>query len=473
MGSVFRHSFHSPEARWRGSIQIAHSVHPQGRTPGAGNTVTLYDTDGTTVLGTTTASASGSWAITTSTLGLGVHALKAIATDAAGDTPATSSALSLTIAAPLVVAFASARLATSQANPILSGTAAPGSTVTLTLDGVALGSTLSNSATGQWAFQLGSAPAAGSHVVTAQAANSLGTSATATASLLQYAAASSASSPSAIGGTVPAGVINATTTSYYGVTPQFSSGTSAVAYADGTLSVGTGTDQAFIARLYIGVLGRSGSALELSGWNALLAAGQTQQQIAQSFLSSGEAAPLAAQSNTQFVATLYQTLLGRSPSASESNGLVSQLGNGTSRALVLASIAGSAESQQALSGATQALWVPTANGTLVDATYQTAFGRLPDMPAPWITALNAGLSVTAFEQSFASQAEYVTLHGSQGAADLVTSLYQNGLGRAPSAAELANNVTALNGGSLSAAGLLQVVATSNEAATYVTSKLLV
>jgi hypothetical protein len=35
--SVLRHGFHSPEAQQRGSIQIAHSVHPQGRTPRWGN----------------------------------------------------------------------------------------------------------------------------------------------------------------------------------------------------------------------------------------------------------------------------------------------------------------------------------------------------------------------------------------------------------------------------------------------------
>jgi hypothetical protein len=31
--SVLRHDFHSPEAQQRGSIQIVHSVHPEGRTP--------------------------------------------------------------------------------------------------------------------------------------------------------------------------------------------------------------------------------------------------------------------------------------------------------------------------------------------------------------------------------------------------------------------------------------------------------
>ena len=33
VGSVFGHGFHPPEARQRGSIEIAQSVYPQGRTP--------------------------------------------------------------------------------------------------------------------------------------------------------------------------------------------------------------------------------------------------------------------------------------------------------------------------------------------------------------------------------------------------------------------------------------------------------
>jgi Ca2+-binding RTX toxin-like protein len=56
----------------------------------SGSTVTLYDTDGTTVLGTGTAT-GGSWSIISLTLGEGAHTLTATATDAAGNLSATSS----------------------------------------------------------------------------------------------------------------------------------------------------------------------------------------------------------------------------------------------------------------------------------------------------------------------------------------------------------------------------------------------
>jgi uncharacterized delta-60 repeat protein/uncharacterized repeat protein (TIGR02059 family) len=66
-------------------------------TAAANSSVTLYDTDGTTVLGTANANGAGAWSITSSTLTSGAHTLTAKATDAAGNTSAASSGLSITI----------------------------------------------------------------------------------------------------------------------------------------------------------------------------------------------------------------------------------------------------------------------------------------------------------------------------------------------------------------------------------------
>ena len=63
----------------------------------AGATVTLYDTNGTTVLGTATADGSGNWSITSSTLGDGGHTLTAKQTDMAGNVSAASAGLVVTI----------------------------------------------------------------------------------------------------------------------------------------------------------------------------------------------------------------------------------------------------------------------------------------------------------------------------------------------------------------------------------------
>jgi hypothetical protein len=42
VGPVLRHGFHPPEAQQEGSIQIAQTVHPQGRTPESGNFCMLF-----------------------------------------------------------------------------------------------------------------------------------------------------------------------------------------------------------------------------------------------------------------------------------------------------------------------------------------------------------------------------------------------------------------------------------------------
>lgn len=73
----------------------------------AGATVTLYDTDGMTVLGTATANGAGNWSITASALGAGAHTLTAKVTDAAGNTSPASTGLVVTIdtAAPTAIAL--------------------------------------------------------------------------------------------------------------------------------------------------------------------------------------------------------------------------------------------------------------------------------------------------------------------------------------------------------------------------------
>ena len=58
----------------------------------AGATVTLFDTNGTTVLGTAVADASGNWTITSSPLSDGDHTLTVKQTDIAGNTSVASAA---------------------------------------------------------------------------------------------------------------------------------------------------------------------------------------------------------------------------------------------------------------------------------------------------------------------------------------------------------------------------------------------
>ncbi|MCX7587470.1 Ig-like domain-containing protein [Phenylobacterium sp. 58.2.17] len=61
--------------------------------------VSLFDTDGTTVLGTATADGSGNWSITSSTLAAGQHTISAAITDLAGNTSPAGAGLQITIEA--------------------------------------------------------------------------------------------------------------------------------------------------------------------------------------------------------------------------------------------------------------------------------------------------------------------------------------------------------------------------------------
>lgn len=127
----------------------------------AGSNVTLYDTDGTTVLGTTVAT-GGAWSITSSTLGNGTHTITAKATDAAGNASAASAALNVTVdtVAPTTVntgfAFSddsgtsATDFITNSAAQVISGTLsanlAAGEGVQVSLDGGATWSAASSAA---------------------------------------------------------------------------------------------------------------------------------------------------------------------------------------------------------------------------------------------------------------------------------------------------------------------------------------
>jgi hypothetical protein len=82
----------------------------------SGSTVTLYDTDGTTALGSVTA-AGGAWSITVSALSAGSHTLTAKAADAAGNVSSASSGLAVDIdtAAPTGLGLSTTTIATASA----------------------------------------------------------------------------------------------------------------------------------------------------------------------------------------------------------------------------------------------------------------------------------------------------------------------------------------------------------------------
>ncbi|WP_449235455.1 Ig-like domain-containing protein [Azospirillum doebereinerae] len=159
-----------------------------------GATVKLYDTDGTTLLGTATADGSGNWSITATTLTPGAHTVTATVTDAAGNVSGVSPGLAITIdttvpAAPGAPAMtagsdtgaSSSDGVTSTATPTFTGTAEPGSTVKLyDTDGTTVIGTGTADGSGTYAITV-SALSTGPHTITAKATDTAGNVSTASA----------------------------------------------------------------------------------------------------------------------------------------------------------------------------------------------------------------------------------------------------------------------------------------------------
>ncbi|HVX77216.1 MAG TPA: Ig-like domain-containing protein [Bradyrhizobium sp.] len=135
-------------------------VHLTG-TAEANSTVTVFD--GTSQIGTVTANGSGAWSLTTGNLASGNHSFTAKATDAAGNTSASSAAQAVTIpsaptapAAPTIVSFSNdsgtvGDHITNDNTLTLTGTAVANSTVTVFDGSTKLGTTTADSS-GSWSY---------------------------------------------------------------------------------------------------------------------------------------------------------------------------------------------------------------------------------------------------------------------------------------------------------------------------------
>ncbi|MFB0827420.1 Ig-like domain-containing protein [Chromobacterium violaceum] len=151
----------------------------------ANSTVTVY-VDGTAV-GTTTANGSGAWTYNlTSSLSEGSHSIRATATDTAGNASGQSTAYSVTIdtsapSAPSGLALSAATDTgsshsdgkTSNNQPTVQGTAEAGSTVTVYVDGTAVG-TATADGSGAWTYNLTSSLSEGNHSIRATATDTAG-----------------------------------------------------------------------------------------------------------------------------------------------------------------------------------------------------------------------------------------------------------------------------------------------------------
>lgn len=142
-----------------------------------GSTVTVYDTDGTTVLCTDdTVGADGAWSCTPGPMTPGGHTITATSTDGAGNESAPSAPVRFTIdtsvAGDVVILTPADGSSTTDTTPTVSGTTEPGATVTVTENGAPICTAVADS-TGAWSCD--SVPVMlGSHTFTAIAEDAAG-----------------------------------------------------------------------------------------------------------------------------------------------------------------------------------------------------------------------------------------------------------------------------------------------------------
>lgn len=146
-------------------------------TADANSTVNVYD-DGTTLIGTVTADASGNWTLNPSTaLADGKHTITATATDGSGNVSPVSNAVNITIntkvpSAPIITEPKDQTL-TKNSTPTITGTADANSTVNV-YDGMKSIGTATADASGNWTLIPATALSDGAHTIKATATDSLG-----------------------------------------------------------------------------------------------------------------------------------------------------------------------------------------------------------------------------------------------------------------------------------------------------------
>ena len=162
----------------------------------ANTTVTIKE--GSTVLGTTTASTTGAWSFTPAGLVDGAHNLTATQTDLAGNTGTATLSFTLDTVAPVLsIALASGTGSSSTsmvtASPAVKGTAQASTAVTIKDGSTTLGTTTADS-TGAWSFTPAGL-AEGAHTLTATQTDLAGNTGTAALSFTFTTALSAPMAP--------------------------------------------------------------------------------------------------------------------------------------------------------------------------------------------------------------------------------------------------------------------------------------
>jgi hypothetical protein len=255
-----------------------------------------------------------------------------------------------------------------------------------------------------------------------------------------------------------------------GYSLQLTPGTEAINLVDGVLSVGTDTNEAFIQRLYEGLLGRSYDAPGMEAWIYQMDHGATKEAVAAGFLASAEylTRPQPAD-ETAFIASLYTGFLGRAADAGGMAAWLSAPVQAGGNAWIVANFDDQPETKGVNAFDTSKVFARNEDATVLHEIYQTGLQREAELSglAAWESLLN-GSNLTAIADMIGLQPETLQDHGSQTDAAFVTDLYHYGTGQVPTDAQLGNDVARLQSGMTRGALLLEV-ASSATARAWLTS----
>ena len=206
-------------------------------------------------------------------------------------------------------------------------------------------------------------------------------------------------------------------------------------FADGTLSFASDTQEAFLQRLYLGLLEREADGRGIAYHAERLESGATLGQIAQGFAESPEYIGNAngVPSDRAFVEALYVNFLGRQADTEGADYWTGHLASGAAtRGDIAAGFALSAEAQGKYNAQTsRGVWVADWEDLELDALYIAGLGREadPGARAAATAALEAGtLTRNDLAQAIVNSVEYELRHGPD-AAGAVNVIFRDALGR--------------------------------------------
>ncbi len=211
---------------------------------------------------------------------------------------------------------------------------------------------------------------------------------------------------------------------------------------------------AYINRAYTTYLGRAPGASEVSFWLGRMRSGATtDEQLEAQFIGSSEY--IAAQGGaTGWIVSMYQDLLGRTPSPGEVATWIASLTAGNAPTSIAYGFAAGAERE----------------GIRVRQNYQTFLGRAPSAAevTTWVDQfVNHGMTTETMAASFVGSREFFN-NTSKGASTFsiwIDRAYRAILGRPASAAEVSAQLLALNPPS-NIAGFASQVTHASESYTY-------